>query len=288
MNADPDHLDSEYEGHPTESSPLLPRADHTGNNTNEGQSTDSSGQPPLQQRRNTSIGPPLHINPTQQRGNKRQDTPLWPVPEGLPPRDDDDEALVIFRRAIGINYTLAAADPVTMEEGRKKAIGMYKAVIDARRAKTWQFRAMWCVVIFCHFAQIIIGAALTALGPLADGHGVIITLLGALNTVIAGVLAMISGQGLPDRIQKDEIGYRKMQDWIEETESLLSVGVIGRNRKEVGLLVEEAFKKYNAAKLNEENNRPTSYVNAPEEPSRASGDGHAVVASAMGSPLPWN
>lgn len=137
----------------------------------------------------------------------------------------------------------------------------------------WQFRAMWCVVLFCHFAQIIIGAALTALGPLANDHGVVITILGALNTVIAGVLALVSGQGVPDRIQKDEIGYRKIQDWIEETESLLSVGIIGKNRKEVGLLVEEAFKKYNAAKSNEENNRPNSYINAPEEPSRANGNG---------------
>ncbi|OKL56566.1 hypothetical protein UA08_08083 [Talaromyces atroroseus] len=293
MNTEDHPLDSDHEEHATESSPLLPKADQTADNRNEGQNGHSIVETPVQQRANTSIGPPLYINPPQpqgqqqQRGNKRQDTPSWPVPAGLPPRDDDDERLIIFRRAIGINYNLAAADPVTMEEGRKRAVGMYKAVIDARRSKTRQFRAMWCVILFCHFAQIIIGASLTALGPLADNHGVIITILGALNTVIAGVLALVSGQGVPDRIQKDEIGYRKIQDWIEETESLLSVGIIGRNRKEVGLLVEEAFKKYNAAKSNEENNRPNSYVNAPEEPSRASGDGHGVATSAVAA-VPWN
>lgn len=175
-----------------------------------------------------------------------------------------------------------------MEEGRRRAVGIYRAVIKAKRNKMWQFRAMWCVVLFCHFAQIIIGAALTALGPLANDHGVVITILGALNTVIAGILALVSGQGVPDRIQKDEIGYRKIQDWIEETEALLSVGIIGRNRKEVGLLVEEAFKKYNAAKSNEENNRPNSYVNAPEEPSRAAngnGEGRGQVSVQS---MPWN
>ena len=37
-------------------------------------------------------------------------------------------------------------------------------------------------------------------------------------------------------------------DRIEQAEALLSVGVIGRDRKEVGFLVQTAFKKYNAAK----------------------------------------
>ncbi|EED16235.1 conserved hypothetical protein [Talaromyces stipitatus ATCC 10500] len=297
-----DHSDEHHhDEEPTESSPLLPKTDkkkqnetpnkqqqsNTNNKTDTNRNMDNSTAPittsPTQSRANTTIGPPIDIKPGPTGGTalaggnpnapKRQDTQSWPAPAGLPPRDDDDESLIIFRRAIGINYNLAAADTVSMEEGRRKAVGIYHAVIKAKRNKMWQFRTMWCVILFCHFAQIIIGAALTALGPLANDHGIVITILGALNTVIAGVLALVSGQGLPDRIQKDEIGYRKIQDWIEETEALLSVGIIGRNRKEVGLLVEEAFKKYNAAKSNEENNRPSSYVNAPEEPSRATGDG---------------
>lgn len=284
----------QHDDEPTESSPLLPKTDKKkkAEPSNQQQSSSSSSKKmdtttgpltttPTQSRTNTAIGPPIDIKPIGEEGTntnpaKRQDTQSWPAPAGLPPRDDDDERLIIFRRAIGINYNLAAADTVSMEEGRRKAVGIYRAVIKAKRAKMWQFRAMWCVVLFCHFAQIIIGASLTALGPLANDHGVVITILGATNTVIAGVLALVSGQGVPDRIQKDEIGYRKIQDWIEETESLLSVGIIGRNRKEVGLLVEEAFKKYNAAKSNEENNRPNSYVNAPEEPSRANGEGRNV------------
>lgn len=38
------------------------------------------------------------------------------------------------------------------------------------------------------------------------------------------------------------------------------MGVIGRNRKEVGLLVQTAFKKYNAVRQSEENNRNENYV----------------------------
>lgn len=51
---------------------------------------------------------------------------------------------------------------------------------------------------------------------------------------------------------------------IEQTEALLAVGVIGRDRKEVGLLVQTAFKKYNAAKHCEESNLPENYVPPPE------------------------
>lgn len=302
------HLRNDEE--PTESSPLLPKIDEIDqegvSNTRKSNDTSSLNREemdntkqstsanPSQSRTNTAVGAILDSKPNggpsaappsaNASAPKRQDTQSWPAPAGLPPRDNDDESLIIFRRAIGINYDLAAADTVSMEEGRRKAVGIYRAVIKAKKIKRLQFRAMWCIVMFCHFAQIIIGAALTALGPLATDHGVVITIMGAMNTVIAGVLALVSGQGVPDRIQKDEVGYRRIQDWIEETESLLSVGIIGRNRMEVGLLVEEAFKKYNAAKANEENNRPTSYVNAPEEPSRVHGD----VRNGSAQTAPWH
>jgi hypothetical protein len=275
-----DHHEEEEED-PTESSPLLPKS-----NTNSDKKADSKKQPasppppaPAQDDQVKPVGPPIEVTPSQPASKDQQPingsqkpAQSWPTPAGLPPREDNDERLIIFRRAVGINYHLAATDPGTMEEGRKKAVGIYRAVISAKKSKSRQFYFLSTFTLLCHFGQIIVGAALTALGPLASDHTTIITFLGALNTVIAGMLALISGQGLPDRIKKDQIGFRKIQDWIEETESLLSVGIIGRNRKEVGLLVEEAFKKYNVAKTNEENNRPDSYVNSPEEPSRVSGD----------------
>jgi hypothetical protein len=123
-------------------------------------------------------------------------------------------------------------------------------------------------------------------GPTAGEHVLVITLLGAVNTVLAGVLALIKGQGLPDRLYHHQAEYRRLQDWlaitpfltrllkgimmtdlvgrIEQTEALLAVGVVGRDRKEVGVLVQTAFKKYNAAKQCEENNLPENYVRQPE------------------------
>ena len=209
----------------------------------------------------------------------------WPTPAGLPPRGPNDENLVIFRRALGINSHLSTStEGGTLEQGRKAALGIYRAVLHEQKTKKWQHRVVSVLLYLCHFTQIIIGAVLTALGPAAARHSRSITILGAVNTVLAGVLALMKGQGLPERLRKDEVEFRKLQDWIEETESLLAVGIIGRDRKEVGLLVEVAMKKYNAAKASEENNRPDSYVrqtpetnSRPSTPASGSSTGNAIV-----------
>jgi hypothetical protein len=205
----------------------------------------------------------------------------WGQPAGLPMRENNDENLVIFRRALGINYHSPTSDGCTLEEGRKTAIGIYHAVIREQVLKGRKYTSLNVVLYFSLIAQIIIGAALTALGPNAELYTKVITVLGATNTVLAGLIALMKGQGLPERFRKDQVEFRKIQDWLEETEALLAVGIIGRDRREVGLLVEVAFKKYNAAKASAENNRPESYVRQREDDddddNRSGGSGNNVV-----------
>jgi len=109
---------------------------------------------------------PIIPNPTPiNRGFPKADTDLsWGTPAGLPLRRSNDENLVIFRRAVGINSALAgAADPSSMEEGRRKAVGMYGAVL-AEQRKKWFWHALISAMIYVsHFAQVVIGATLTAL-----------------------------------------------------------------------------------------------------------------------------
>ncbi|KAI1636721.1 hypothetical protein F4809DRAFT_650372 [Biscogniauxia mediterranea] len=214
-----------------------------------------------------TTGPkPIQTDITPVPGPRKSDTGLsWGTPAGLAIRSNNDENLVIFRKALGINYHRDTANGCTLEEGRHSAIGIYRSVIELQTKKYIQHAALQALLYMCYFVQIIIGAALTALGPNASRYETVITVLGAANTVLAGVLALIKGSGQPQKLGKDRIGFRRLQDWIEETEALLAVGVIGRNRKEVGLLVESAFKRYNAAKASEENNNPDFYVNQPLE-----------------------
>ncbi|KAK3488067.1 uncharacterized protein B0T23DRAFT_323106 [Neurospora hispaniola] len=200
----------------------------------------------------------------------------WGDPAGLPMRRTNDENLVIFRRAIGINSGLAGeSDPRSLEEGRRRAVGMYAATMKAQLEKRVKHALIDVLLYASHLAQILIGATLTALGPSAGKHAIIITVLGAVNTVIAGVLALIKGQGLPERLRHDQAEFRKLQDWIEQTEALLAVGVIGRDRKEVGLLIQVAFRKYNAVRQSEENNRNENYVRVGAADPLGSGSGGA-------------
>ena len=220
------------------------------------------------------LTPPFGLSPVPEaeRSNStstgilKADTNMsWGPPAGLKIRGPNDENLVIFRKALGINYHLESADECTLEEGRQSAVGIYKNVITIRNRKRMRYSGVGAFIYTCYFTQIVVGAALTALGASPDQAKWIITVLGALNTVLAGVLAMIKGLGQPQKLGRDHMEYRRLQDWIEETEALLVVGIIGRNRREVGSLVESAFKRYNAAKASEENNQADIYVNSPWE-----------------------
>ncbi|KAK9419985.1 putative SMODS and SLOG-associating 2TM effector domain-containing protein [Seiridium unicorne] len=207
-----------------------------------------------------------NTNPPTPGPPRKVDTNMsWGLPLGLGVRGPNDENLIIFRKAVGINWAKSNADNSTLEEGRKTATGIYKLVLDAQTSKHLQHDLMTALQYVLYLSQIVVGAALTALGPTASSYTLQITILGAVNTIVAGVLALIKGSGQPQRLGKDQMGYRKLQDWIEETEALLAVGIIGRDRREVGALVEVAFKRYNAAKASEENNRPDMYVYQPLE-----------------------
>lgn len=97
-------------------------------------------------------------------GNVSAEPPPWATPAGLHIPKHNDENLVIFRRAVGINSTLAGAkDPRSLEEGRKKATGIYATALAEVRRKKWMYHVLACLINVCHLAQIIIGASLTAL-----------------------------------------------------------------------------------------------------------------------------
>lgn len=203
--------------------------------------------------------------PTNIRLPKASTNIQWSDPIGEHLRLSTDESLMIFRRAVGINndQALKSKRPGAAEEGLRVPTGMYKHVIAEKNKRKRQYFFMSWTLNIMHFAQVVIGATLTALGPNASRYTVAITILGAANTVLAGVLALLKGSGLPERLHKDAIEFHRLQDWIEETEALIATGINGRDRKEIGVLVQSAFRKYNSAKLSEENNRPDNYVPDP-------------------------
>ena len=225
----------------------------------------------------TAPGPDLSNATSSSALNDGIITAPWGDPAGLDRRKDNDENVVLFREAIGISaHSPSPASPTTTppavqdpESGvvcddvpHRKATGIYRRILAEKEAKSWQACVLNSLVNACHIAQILVGAVLTTLGPSAQDHTVAITALGATNTVLAGVFALLKGQGLPDRLRRDATAFRRVQDWIDETDALLVAGVVGRDRHEVGMLVETAFQKYNAVVARSEEMRPPEDTNS--------------------------
>lgn len=66
--------------------------------------------------------------------------------------------------------------------------------------------------------QIIIGAVFIILGALRDGRTyIVIAVLGAISTVTGGILALMKGQGLPNRLRQ---ARGQMRNVVFEAEEL--------------------------------------------------------------------
>jgi len=66
-------------------------------------------------------------------------------------------------------------------------------------------------------SQVVLGAALTALGASESSH-VLITLFGAANTIIAGVVAYLKSRGQPMRARMYRDDLERVVDEIENSE----------------------------------------------------------------------
>lgn len=170
------------------------------------------------------------------------DGPAWSDPLGRPARDNNDEHLLMFRRAVGINRDLGHSS----DQDTQASFGIYRSVIEQERRKRVMHHTLSGMVWGCHGVQIVLGATMTCLGLSTNEYPVTITILGAINTVTASFLALVKGKGITEKLGKTEADFRQLKVWIEETESLLALGVIGGDRKEVGLLIETSFRRYNA------------------------------------------
>ncbi|KAL2069570.1 hypothetical protein VTL71DRAFT_14249 [Oculimacula yallundae] len=167
--------------------------------------------------------------------------------------------LTKFRAAIGIGNIsdLEAGDKAS------KPHGLYKEVIRIQKRLTIQYRAIEVLYYSALLAQILIGATLVSLGPQSGLHPRAITILGVVNTSTAGILALLKGQGLPDRLRKDEYQMQKVKDLIEETDVRLELaGDVSED--DVEKLVEQIFDRYNSARDTAEINKPSTYAHQVE------------------------
>ncbi|KAL5364491.1 hypothetical protein BJX96DRAFT_187910 [Aspergillus floccosus] len=120
--------------------------------------------------------------------------------------------------------------------------------------------------------QLAIGATITALGPLADEHMVAITILGAVNTVVAGILALMKGRGLPQRLRNDIAEIRKVMTSIENTGIRLKYSNNECPNDEVMCLIDGALDRYITMWETIDKNQPDSYTGGNSPPNHANGE----------------
>ncbi|OIW31876.1 hypothetical protein CONLIGDRAFT_667703 [Coniochaeta ligniaria NRRL 30616] len=134
--------------------------------------------------------------------------------------------------------------------------GLYRDTIMQKSKNFYQYHLLASVRWFLMISQIILGAILTALGSLSSTSGTPITLLAALNTVDAGLLALMHNSGIPERYRSNRVEFSKVEDLIME---ILDTGVIEWN-KSVDELLSDCFDRFQCAKASVNANMPSSYV----------------------------
>ncbi|OAQ73953.1 C6 transcription factor [Pochonia chlamydosporia 170] len=130
----------------------------------------------------------------------------------VPPRDK----LLVFRSLTGIDTvpTVSNAGHATRAAPN---LGIYPRVVKAEAKASRSFNVYNIIVNFCLGTQIIVAAALTALGA-ANGSRVAVTAFGAINTIIAGFLTYLKGSGMPQRLKYIQDEFKAVREFIEQRE----------------------------------------------------------------------
>ncbi|KAE9377254.1 hypothetical protein N431DRAFT_192970 [Stipitochalara longipes BDJ] len=145
--------------------------------------------------------------------------------------------------------------------------GIYgRSISEALAASIWFNVSNWLInALYC--LQIFIAAAITGLASY-HGHEIPLTVLGATNAVLAGLMALLKGQGLPVRMRRSRDQFQNVMKTIENTERMFA-RFVPKDPKDQPL--HDPFKEFelceglfDAAKRDQQANYPDLYSNSHE------------------------
>ncbi|KAI1756622.1 hypothetical protein F4782DRAFT_274164 [Xylaria castorea] len=175
----------------------------------------------------------------------------------------EEDPLTFFRLMLGIQTSPYLGFTISSHLGTRPAanIGLYARIIHSEQKAKDSFKVFSVVINGCYFFQIVIAAALTALGAARASSGAV-TAFGALNTVIAGLLSFIKNSGLPGRLKYYGNEWKKIREFIEQRErDFMRSG----HNLDVYEVVETIEKMYNNLKADIELNTPDSYTSVTHQ-----------------------
>lgn len=121
-----------------------------------------------------------------------------------------------FRNILGI-YALPPDFDSAAARRPAENQGTYKRLVDAELKARIEYYFSASIINTGLVIQLVFAATLTALGASKKSF-MAVTMLGSVNTVIAGGMAYLKGQGLPERLVQYANDLRKVREHLEERE----------------------------------------------------------------------
>lgn len=161
-------------------------------------------------------------------------------------------------------------------------IGIYQRVYANEQTYAKQFKIYSVIINGALGLQIMFAAALTALGA-GNGSHKAVTVFGAANTVLAGLLTFLKGSGLPNRLKYYENSWSKVREYIEQRERDIASDVHrgGFGWEEVAAEIAIIEKMYEDVRQDIEANTPESYVGMSNVMKNASSSANTINQSAL-------
>ena len=147
----------------------------------------------------------------------------------------------------------------------------YAEILSAYDNHTYQYWLVASVINILYLAQIVIGATATALGAIgatgraSQARTTAITILTAVGTIVAGVLAFLKSRGQPNRVRQLRNDLRRVCDQVRYLEMELC---IPECTKTVEQALNEVKDLYDVARRNAETNYPDTWSISPDPNSR--------------------
>jgi Zn-finger nucleic acid-binding protein len=121
---------------------------------------------------------------------------------GLPNDDAEPPPIVSPLRSIFM--------PSRTAKQRMRNRGLYNRAVTQDLKNRSMYAITHYIISGLYLLQVLVAATLTALSAYQQSSTVVLTVLGALNTVIAGLLAWLTGQGMPTRYRRARDQYREV------------------------------------------------------------------------------
>lgn len=147
----------------------------------------------------------------------------------------------------------------------------YDEIRRAYRHHSWQYWFIASLVNTLYLTQVVIGATATTLGSVGvatratQKRTTAITILTAIGTVIAGILAFLKSRGQPNRVRQLRNDLRKVCDYIRFMEmEFQSPGC----QTSVDAALKQVKDRYDTARANAETNYPDTWSTPANTPSK--------------------